>query len=140
MSTIMDDYIPSRREYSYDEVAKAMAVADEKINEILEPILERFDKETKIIDKVFDKVSYIFSNEEEKARLIEKFEKAKSIRDKSEYSDYIKLSYEISFNFFDIHCHISRGRFAEEQRRKIAQTIIIDFALSDYVKFTKYWS
>jgi hypothetical protein len=140
MSTIMDDYIPSKSEYSYDEVAKAKAVADKEIDKILEPILEHFDKETKRIDKIFDKVSYIFSNEEEKARLIEKFEKAKSIRDKSEYSDYIELSYEIDGKFFMIDCHISRGRFATEQRRKIAQTIIIDFALSDYVKFTKYWS
>jgi hypothetical protein len=122
-------------EYSYDEIAKAKALADEKIDKILEPILEHFDKETKIIDKVFDKVSYIFSNEEEKARLIEKFEKAKSIRDKSEYSDYIKLSYEISFNFFDIYCHISRGRFAEEQRKKIAQTIAIDFTTAGCLKF-----
>ena len=122
-------------EYSYDEIAKAKALADEKINIILEPILEHFDKETKRINKVFEKVSYIFSNEEEKARLIEKFEKAKSIRDKSEYSDYIKLSYEISFNFFDIYCHISRGRFAEEQRRKIAQTIAIDFTTAGCLKF-----
>lgn len=122
-------------EYSYDEIAKAKALADEKIDKILEPILEHFDKETKRIDKVFDKVSYIFSNEEEKARLIEKFEKAKSIRDKSEYSDYIELSYEISFNFFDIDCHISRGRFAEEQRRKIAQTIAIDFTTAGCLKF-----
>lgn len=126
-------------EYSYDEIAKAKALADEKINTILEPILEHFDKETKRIDKVFEKVSYIFSNEEEKARLIEKFEKAKSIRDKSEYSDYIELSYEISFNFFDIYCHISRGRFAEEQRKKIAQTIVIDFTMSGCLKFTSVY-
>lgn len=122
-------------EYSYDEIAKAKSLADEKIDKILDPILEHFDKETKRIDKVFEKVSYIFSNEEEKARLIEKFEKAKSIRDKSEYSDYIDLSYEISFNFFDIYCHISRGRFAEEQRRKIAQTIAIDFTTAGCLKF-----
>lgn len=122
-------------EYSYDEIAKAKSLADEKIDKILDPILEHFDKETKRIDKVFEKVSYIFSNEEEKARLIEKFEKAKSIRDKSEYSDYINLSYEISFNFFDIYCHISRGRFAEEQRRKIAQTIAIDFTTAGCLKF-----
>lgn len=122
-------------EYSYDEIAKAKALADEKIDKILDPILEHFDKETKRINKVFEKVSYIFSNEEEKARLIEKFEKAKSIRDKSEYSDYIELSYEISFNFFDIYCHISRGRFAEEQRRKIAQTIAIDFTTAGCLKF-----
>lgn len=122
-------------EYSYDEIAKAKALADEKIDKILDPILEHFDKETKRIDKIFEKVSYIFSNEEEKARLIEKFEKAKSIRDNSEYSDYIELSYEISFNFFDIYCHISRGRFAEEQRKKIAQTIAIDFTTAGCLKF-----
>lgn len=122
-------------EYSYDEIAKAKCLADEKINIILKPILERFDKETKRIDKVFDKVSYMFNNEEEKARLIEKFEEAKSIRDNSEYSDYIKLDYEIDGKFFDIDCHISRGRFAEEQRRKIAQTIVIDFTMSGCLKF-----
>lgn len=139
MSTIMDDYIPSRREYSYDEVAKAKSLADEEINKILEPILERFDKETReIVNKLC--VCYSFNNEEEKARLIENFQKAIKEKEKSEYSDYIKMDYEISFNFFDVNYNISRGRFAEEQRRKIAQTIIIDFALSDYVKFTKYWS
>lgn len=139
MSTIMDDYIPSRREYSYDEVAKAKAVADEKIDSILEPILERFDKETReIVNKLC--VSYSFNNEEEKAKLIENFQKAVKEKEKSEYSDYIKMDYEISFSFFDVNYNISRGRFAEEQRKKIAQTIIIDFALSDYVKFTKYWS
>lgn len=123
-------------EYSYDEIAKAKCLADEKINIILKPILERFDKETKRIDKVFEKVSYIFNNEEEKARLIEKFEEAKSIRDNSEYSDYIKLDYEIDGKFFYIDCHISRGRFVEEQRRKIAQTIVIDFTTSGCLKIT----
>lgn len=123
-------------EYSYDEIAKAKALADEKIDIILEPILERFDKETKRIDKVFEKVSYMFNNEEEKARLIEKFEEAKSIRDNSEYSDYIKLDYEIDGKFFMIDCYISRGRFATEQRRKIAQTIVIDFTTSGCLKIT----
>ena len=139
MSTIMDDYVLNRREYSYDEVAKAMAVANKEIDKILEPILERFNKETKrIVNKLC--VCYSFNNEEEKAKLIENFQKAIKEKEKSEYSDYIKMDYEIDGEFFDVNYHISKGRFAEEQRRKIAQTIIIDFALSDYVKFTKYWS
>ena len=139
MSTIMDDYIPSRREYSYDEVAKAMAVANKEIDKILDPILERFNKETReIVNKLC--VSYSFNNEEEKAKLIENFQKAVKEKEKSEYSDYIKMDYEIDGNFFDVNYNISRGRFATEQRRKIAQTIIIDFSFSDYVKFTKYWS
>lgn len=71
----MDDYILSRRDYTYDEIAKAKAVADEKIDSILEPILEHFDKETKrIVNKLC--VSYSFNNEEEKAKLIENFQKA----------------------------------------------------------------
>lgn len=139
MSTIMDDYIYSKSEYSYDEVAKAKAVADKEIDKILEPILERFNKETReIVNKLC--VSYSFNNEEEKAKLIENFQKAVKEKEKSEYSDYIKMDYEIDGEFFDVNYNISRGRFATEQRRKIAQTIKIDFSFSDYVKFTKYWS
>ncbi len=123
-------------EYSYDEIAKAKALADEKINTILEPILERFDKETKGIINEFDKVSYMFENEEEKAKLIEMFESVKGKRDKSEFSDYIKMAYEIDGKFFMIDYHISRGRFIMEQRRKMAQTIVIDFTMSGYLKFT----
>ena len=123
-------------EYSYDEVAKAKSIADEKINTILEPILERFDKETKGIINEFDKVSYMFENEEEKAKLIEMFESVKGKRDKSEFSDYIKMAYEIDGKFFMIDYHISRGRFIMEQRRKMAQTIVIDFTMSGYLKFT----
>ena len=125
-------------EYSYDEIAKAKALADEKINKILEPILEHFDKETReIVNKLC--VCYSFNNEEEKARLIENFQKAIKEKEKSEYSDYIKMDYEIDGQFFDVNYHISRGRFAEEQRRKIAQTIIIDFTMSGYLKFTSVY-
>lgn len=122
-------------EYSYDEIAKAKALADEKIDKILDPILERFNKETReIVNKLC--VSYSFNNEEEKAKLIENFQKAVKEKEKSEYSDYIKMDYEIDGSFFDVNYHISRGRFAEEQRRKIAQTIVIDFTMSGYLKFT----
>lgn len=121
-------------EYSYDEIAKAKALADEKIDKILEPILEHFDKETReIVNKLC--VSYSFNNEEEKAKLIENFQKAVKEKEKSEYSDYIKMDYEISFSFFDVNYNISRGRFAEEQRRKIAQTIAIDFTTAGCLKF-----
>lgn len=122
-------------EYSYDEIAKAMSFAGRKIDSILEPILEHFDKETKGIINKFDEVSYIFNNEEEKSKLIEMFENIRKEKDNSEYSDYIKLDYEIDGKFFMIDCYISRGRFAEEQRRKIAQTIVIDFTVSGYLKF-----
>lgn len=122
-------------EYSYDEIAKAKALADEKIDKILEPILEHFDKETKrIVNKLC--VCYSFNNEEEKARLIENFQKAIKEKEKSEYSDYIKMDYEIDGEFFDVNYNISRGRFATEQRRKIAQTIAIDFTTSGCLKFT----
>ncbi len=122
-------------EYSYDEIAKAKALADEKIDKILDPILERFNKETReIVNKLC--VSYSFNNEEEKAKLIENFQKAVKEKEKSEYSDYIKMDYEINGEFFEVHYHISRGRFATEQRRKIAQTIAIDFTTSGYLKFT----
>ena len=138
MSTIMDDYVYSKSEYSYDEVAKAVSLADKTINKILEPILERFDKETReIVNKLC--VCYSFNNEEEKAKLIENFQKAIKEKEKSEYSDYIKMDYEIDGSFFDVNYHISRGRFAEEQRRKIAQTIIIDFTMSGYLKFTSVY-
>lgn len=122
-------------EYSYDEIAKAKALADEKIDKILEPILEHFNKETKRIINMFDEVSYKFNNEEEKAKLLEKFEKVEKEKSKSEYSDYIKLDYEIDGKFFMIDCHISKGRFAEEQRKKIAQTIAIDFTTAGCLKF-----
>lgn len=121
-------------EYSYDEIAKAKALADEKIDKILEPILEHFDKETKrIVNKLC--VCYSFNNEEEKARLIENFQKAIKEKEKSEYSDYIKMDYEIDGEFFDVNYHISKGRFATEQRKKIAQTIAIDFTTAGCLKF-----
>lgn len=122
-------------EYSYDEIAKAKALADEKIDKILDPILEHFDKETKRIINMFDEVSYKFSNEEEKAKLLEKFEKVEKEKNNSEYSDYIELAYEIDGKFFMIDCHIARGRFATEQRKKIAQTIAIDFTTAGCLKF-----
>lgn len=50
------------------------------------------------------------------------------------------MDYEIDGEFFDVHYHISKLRFATEQRRKIAQTILIDFSLAGYLKFTAKWS
>lgn len=113
-------------EYTYEEIAKAKAIADEKIDDILKPIFKQFDFETKRIINMFDKVSYIFNNEKEKLKLLEMFEEVEKEKNDSEYSDYIKLDYEIDGKFFMIDCHISRGRFAEEQRKKIAQDITIE--------------
>jgi len=113
--------------YTYDEVAKAMAIADEKINELLKPILEQFDTETKKIVNEFDKVAYTFNNEEKELKLIEMFENVKKKRDNSEYSEYIYMNYETDDKFFYVECHIiSRGIFADDQRRKIMQNIIIE--------------
>lgn len=113
-------------EYTYEEIAKAKAIADEKIDDILKPIFKQFDFETKRIINMFDKVSYIFNNEKEKAKLLEKFEEVEKEKNKSEYSDYIKLAYEIDGKFFMIDCNIARGRFAEEQRRNVMQNIVIE--------------
>lgn len=113
--------------YTYNEVAKAMAIADEKINELLKPILKQFDTETKKIVNEFDKVAYTFGNEEEKIKLIEMFENIKKKRDNSEYSEYIVMEYETDDRFFYVSCHtVSRGYFADEQRRKIMQNITIE--------------
>lgn len=113
-------------EYTYEEIAKAKAIADEKIDDILKPLFKQFDFETKRIINMFDKVSYIFNNEKEKAKLLEKFEEVEKEKNNSEYSKYIKIEYEIDGKFFMIDCHIARGRFAEEQRRKAMQNIIIE--------------
>jgi hypothetical protein len=113
-------------EYTYEEIAKAKAIADEKIDDILKPIFKQFDFETKRIVNMFDKVCYEFNNEEEKAKLLEKFEKVEKEKNKSEYSKYIKIEYEIDGRFFFVDSHIARGRFAEEQRRKAMQNIVIE--------------
>lgn len=113
-------------EYTYEEIAKAKAIADEKIDDILKPIFKQFDFETKRIANMFDKVCYEFNNKQEKAKLLEKFENVKNIKDSSEYSKYIKIEYEIDGSFFFVNSHIARGRFAEEQRRKAMQNIVIE--------------
>lgn len=112
--------------YTYDEVAKAKSIADEEINNTLHSILKHFDKITRGIVNKFDKVSYMFNDEEEKQKLLEMFEKVEKERNNSEYSEYIELDYEIDGKFFMIDCFISRGRFTEEQRKKIAQNITIE--------------
>ena len=112
--------------YTYEEIAKAKAIADEKIDDILKPIFKQFDFETKRIVNMFDKVCYEFNNEEEKAKLLKKFEKVEKEKNKSEYSKYIKIEYEIDGRFFFVDSHIARGRFAEEQRRKAMQNIVIE--------------
>ena len=58
--------------YSYEAVAKAISIADKKIDDTLKPILERFDTETKKIASEFC-VCYCFKNREEETKLIEKF-------------------------------------------------------------------
>lgn len=111
--------------YTYDEVAYAMAIANEKINELLNPILKQFDTETKkIVNELCE--SNTFNNEEEKLKLIEKFENNKNKMDKSEYSEYVKMSYEIDGCFFFVNYSIHRAIFADEQRKKIMRNITIE--------------
>jgi hypothetical protein len=111
--------------YTYDVIAKAKWNADEKINDILSPILKQFDTETKkIVNELCE--SNIFNNEEEKLKLIEKFEDTKSKMDNSEYSEYIKMDFEIDGCFFFVNYHISKVRFADDQRRKIMRNITIE--------------
>ena len=114
--------------YNYNVVAEAMEKADKKINDTLKPILQDFKKETRKILNLFDKVCYIFNNEEEKNELIKKFEEAIKIKDSSKYADYIHMSYEIhGGKFFMVDCYtISKGLFITEQRNKIAQNITIE--------------
>jgi len=111
--------------YTYNEVAYAIAIADEKINELLKPILEQFDTETKkIVNELCG--SNIFNSEEEKLKLIEKFEDTKSKMNNSEYSLYMTMNYEIDSCFFFVNYRIFKARFADDQRRKIMQNIIIE--------------
>ncbi len=113
--------------YSYNVVAEAMARGDKKINDILEPILQDFKEETRKILNLFDKVCYIFNNEEEKNELIKKFEKAVEKKNSSKYADYIHMSYEIDSKFFMVDCYvINQGFFIVEQRNKIAQNITVE--------------
>ena len=113
--------------YNYNVVAEAMAKADKKINELLEPIIQDFKTETRKILNLFDKVCYTFNNEEEKNELIEKFEKAVEKKNSSKYGDYILMSYEIDSKFFMVDCFvISQGLFMLEQRNKIAQNITVE--------------
>ena len=114
-------------EYSYNVVTQAMAKADKKINDTLEPILQDFKEETRKILNLFDKVCYTFNNEDEKNELIKKFEKAVEKKNNSKYADYIHMSYEIDDKFFMVDCYvINRGLFVIEQRNKIAQNITIE--------------
>lgn len=113
--------------YNYNVVAEAMAKADKKINDILEPIIQDFKTETRKILNLFDKVCYTFDNEEEKNELIKKFEKAVEKKNSSKYADYIYMSYEIDDKFFMVDCYvINKGLFMLEQRNKIAQNITIE--------------
>lgn len=112
--------------YTYDEVAKAKSIADKRIDNTLSSILKPFDTETKRIDKMFDKVSYFFNNEEEKQKLLQTFQEVEKEKNNSEYSEYIDMDYEIDGKFFFVNCFIHRGRFADEQRKKIAQNITIE--------------
>ena len=113
--------------YSYNVVAEAMAKADKKINDILEPIIQDFKEETRKILNLFDKVCYIFNNEEEKNELIKKFEEAIKIKDNSKYGEYIRMGYEIDDKFFMVDCYvINKGLFVIEQRNKIAQNITVE--------------
>ena len=114
-------------EYSYNVVAKAMEKADKKINEALIPIIQDFKTETRKILNLFDKVCYIFNNEEEKNELIKKFEKALEKKNSSKYGDYIYMNYEIDDNLFMVDCYVmSNIYFVSEQRNKIAQNITIE--------------
>lgn len=113
--------------YNYNVVIDAVAKADKKINDILEPILQDFKKETRKILNLFDKVCYIFNNEEEKNELIKKFEKAVEKKNSSKYGEYIHMSYEIDDKFFMVDCFvINKGLFMLEQRNKIAQNITVE--------------
>lgn len=114
--------------YNYNVVVEAIEKADSKINDILEPILQDFKKETRKILNLFDKVCYTFNNEEEKNELIKKFEKAVEKKNNSKYADYIHMSYEIDGSkFFMVDCYvISKGLFFADQRNKIAQNITIE--------------
>ena len=113
--------------YNYNVVAEAMAKADKKINEALDPIIQDFKTETRKILNLFDKVCYTFNNEEEKNELIKKFEKAVEKKNSSKYADYIHMSYEIDDNIFMVDCYtINKGLFMLEQRNKIAQNITIE--------------
>lgn len=113
--------------YSYNVVAEAMGKADKKINGILESTLQDFKEETKKILNLFDKVCYIFNNEEEKNELIKKFEKAVEKKNSSKYADYIHMSYKIDDKFFMVDCYaINKGLFITELRNKIAQNITIE--------------
>ena len=114
-------------EYSYNVVAKAMEKADKKINEALIPIIQDFKTETRKILNLFDKVCYIFNNEEEKNELIKKFEKALEKKNSSKYGDYIYMNYEIDDNLFMVDCYVmSNIYFVSEQRNKIAQNITVE--------------
>lgn len=111
--------------YSYDKIAEAKAIADEKISELLEPILEQFDTETKkIVNELC--VSCCFKNKEEETKLIEKFEETKNKKNNSEYSQYIDMYYEIDDGFFFAYYNIYKLRFVNEQKRKIIQNITIE--------------
>ena len=112
--------------YSYNVVAEAMEKADKKINDILEPIIQDFKTETKKILNIFDKVCYIFNNEEEKNELIQKFEKAVEEKDSSKYGEYVHMSYEIDDKFFMVDYTVEKGLFLFEQRNKIAQNITVE--------------
>ena len=112
--------------YNYNVVAEAMEKADKKINDILEPIIQDFKEETRKILNLFDKVCYIFNNEEEKNELIQKFEKAVEEKDNSKYADYIHMSYEIDDKFFMVDSTVEKGLFLYEQRNKIAQNITVE--------------
>ena len=113
--------------YNYNVVAEAMKKADKKINDTLQPILQDFKAETRKILNLFDKVCYIFNNEEEKNELIKKFEEALEKKNSSKYGDYIYMSYEIDDNLFMVDCYVmSNIYFVSEQRNKIAQNITVE--------------
>ena len=111
--------------YSYEVVAKAISIADKKIDDTLKPILEQFDTETKKIVSEFC-VCYCFKNREQETKLIEKFIEINNKKNNSEYSDYIDIYNEIDDGFFFIHYNIYRLRFVNEQRKKIIQNITIE--------------
>ena len=111
--------------YSYEVVAKAISIADKKIDDTLKPILEQFDTETKKIVSEFC-VCYCFKNREEETKLIEKFIEINNKKNNSEYSEYIDIYNEIDDGFFFIHYNIYRLRFVNEQRKKIIQNITIE--------------
>lgn len=111
--------------YSYEAVAKAITLADKKIDDTLKPILEHFDTETKKIVSEFC-VCYCFKNREEETKLIEKFIEINNKKNNSEYSEYIDIYNEIDDGFFFIHYNIHRLKFVNEQRKKIIQNITIE--------------